>query len=160
MPNYDDENERIQVPRFEEAAGFYTSKKRSVQMSKIRSRNSKPELILRKALWSKNIRFRLHDRYLPGTPDIVIKKYKLAIFVDGEFWHGFNWKNNKERIKSNRLFWIPKIERNMQKDIRVNKALREMDYIVFRFWTQDILKNLPKVLNQIELFLETRKLWK
>ena len=98
MPNYDDENERIQVPRFEEAAGFYTSKKRSVQMSKIRSRNSKPELILRKALWSKNVRFRLHDRSLPGTPDIVIKKYKLAIFVDGEFWHGFDWKNKRETI--------------------------------------------------------------
>lgn len=160
MANYDDENDRIHVPRFEEAAGFYTSKKRSIQMSKIRSRNSKPELILRKALWSKNIRFRLHDKSLPGTPDIVIKKYKLAIFVDGEFWHGFDWKNKRETIKSNRLFWIPKIERNMQKDIRVNKALRDMDYVVFRFWTQDILKNLPKVLNQIELFLETRKLWK
>lgn len=160
MENYDDENDRIHVPRFEESAGFYTTPKRSYNMSKIRNRNSKPELVLRKALWSKDIRFRLHDKSLPGTPDIVIKKYKLAIFVDGEFWHGFNWKNNKERIKSNRLFWIPKIERNMQKDIRVNKALRDMDYVVFRFWTQDILKNLPKVINQIELFLETRKLWK
>jgi DNA mismatch endonuclease (patch repair protein) len=160
MANYDDENDRIHVPRFEEAKGFYTTPKRSYNMSKIRNRNSKPELVLRKALWSKDIRFRLHDKSLPGTPDIVIKKYKLAIFVDGEFWHGFDWKNNKERIKSNRLFWIPKIERNMQKDIRVNKALRDMDYVVFRFWTKDILKNLPKVINQIELFLETRKLWK
>lgn len=160
MANYDKENDRILVPRFEEAAGFYTSPKRSRIMSKIRSRNSKPELILRRALWSKNIRFRLHDKSLPGTPDIVIKKYKLAIFVDGEFWHGFEWNNKRETIKSNRLFWIPKIERNMQKDICVNKALRDMDYVVFRFWTQDILKNLPKVLNQIELFLETRKLWK
>lgn len=104
MANYSDENEKIHVPRFEEAAGFYASKKRSIQMSKIRSRNSKPELILRKALWFKNIRFRLHDKSLPGTPDIVIKKYKLAIFVDGEFWHGFDWKKNKEHIKSNRLF--------------------------------------------------------
>lgn len=160
MANYDNENDRILVPRFEEAAGFYTSPKRSRMMSKIKSRNSKPELILRRALWSKNIRFRLHDNSLPGTPDIVIKKYKLAIFVDGEFWHGFDWKNKRETIKSNRLFWIPKIERNMQKDIHVNKALRDIDYVVFRFWTQDILKNLPKVLNQIELFLETRKLWK
>ncbi|RKF31933.1 very short patch repair endonuclease [Sphingobacterium siyangense] len=160
MANYDKENDRILVPRFEEAAGFYTSPKRSRIMSKIRSRNSKPELILRRALWSKNIRFRLHDKSLPGTPDIVIKKYKLAIFVDGEFWHGFEWNNKRETIKSYRLFWIPKIERNMQKDVRVNKALRDMDYVVFRFWTQDILKNLPKVLNQIELFLETRKLWK
>lgn len=160
MVDYKEENDRILVPRFEEASGFYTTPKRSYNMSKIRNRNSKPELVLRKALWSKDIRFRLHDKSLPGTPDIVIKKYKLAIFVDGEFWHGFDWKNNKERIKSNRLFWIPKIERNMQKDICVNKALRDMDYVVFRFWTQDILKNLPTVINQIELFLETRKLWK
>lgn len=160
MANYDDENDRIQVPRFEEAAGFYTTPKRSRLMSKIKSKNSKPELILRRALWAKNIRFRLHNKSLPGTPDIVIKKYKLAIFVDGEFWHGFDRKTNNDRIKSNRLFWVPKIERNMQRDNRVNKALRDMNYVVFRFWTQDIVKSLPKVINQIELFLETRKLWK
>lgn len=160
MTQFYEKDDKILVPRFDEAAGFYTNKKRSIQMSKIRSRNSKPELILRRALWMRNIRFRLHDKSLPGTPDIVIKKYKLAIFVDGEFWHGFDWKNKRETIKSNRLFWIPKIERNMQKDMRVNKALRDMDYVVFRFWTQDILKNLPTIINQIELFLETRKLWK
>jgi len=157
---YDEESDKIHVPRFEEKAGFYTSPKRSYNMSKIRNRNSKPELILRRALWARNVRFRLHDKSLPGTPDIVIKKYKLAIFVDGEFWHGFDWQTNRDRIKSNRLFWIPKIERNMQKDIRVNNALRDMDYVVFRFWTQDILKNLPKILNQVALFLESRRLWK
>lgn len=155
MRPYDDED--IKVPRFEESAGFYTSPQRSRNMSKIRSKHSKPELILRRALWAKNFRFRLHDKSLPGQPDIVIKKYKLAIFVDGEFWHGFDWKNRKGQIKANRLFWIPKIERNMQKDIRTNRALRNMGYTVFRFWSQDILKNLPKVLNQIELFLETRR---
>lgn len=160
MQRYDEDSEKIHVPRFEEKAGFYTSAKRSRLMSKIKGKNSKPELILRKALWAKNIRFRLHDKSLPGTPDIVIKKYKLAIFVDGEFWHGFDWKNNRNRIKSNRLFWIPKIERNMQKDVRTNRALGDMNYTVFRFWSQDIIKNLPVILNQIELFLETRKLWK
>lgn len=129
-------------------------------MSRIKGKNSKPELVLRKALWSKNIRFCLHDKSLPGRLDIVIKKYKLAIFVDGEFWHGFDWKTNRERIKSNRLFWTPKIERNMQKDERVNRALRDMGYTVFRFWSQDVLKKLPTVLNQIELFLETRRLWR
>ncbi|WP_031301539.1 very short patch repair endonuclease [Sphingobacterium paucimobilis] len=159
MHNYDDED-RIMVPRFEESAGFYTTGKRSKMMSKMKSKHSKPEVLLRRALWAKNIRFRIHDNTLPGHPDIVIKKYKLAIFVDGEFWHGFEWKKNREQIKSNRLFWIPKIERNMQKDERVNRALREMNYTVFRFWSRDILKNLPTVLHQIELFLETRKLWR
>ncbi|NGM60479.1 very short patch repair endonuclease [Sphingobacterium sp. SGG-5] len=160
MYSYDNEEDRIYVPHFEEAGGFYTSPQRSRLMASIKGKHSKPEIILRKALWAKNIRFRLHDKSLPGRPDIVIKKYKLAIFVDGEFWHGFDWKTRREQIKSNRLFWIPKIERNMQKDERTNKALREMGYTIFRFWSLDILKNLPKVVNQIELFLETRRLWK
>jgi len=160
MRKYDEDEDRIIVPKFEEAAGFYTSKQRSYNMSRIKGKNSKPEMILRKALWAKNVRFRLHNTSLPGRPDIVIKKYKLAIFVDGEFWHGFDWKSRKEQIKSNRLYWIPKIERNMQKDERANRALRNMGYTVFRFWSQDILKNLPKVVNQIELYLETRKQYK
>lgn len=160
MRGYDEEEDRIKVPRFEESAGFYTSPQRSHIMSRIKGKNSKPEILLRKALWAKNIRFRLHDKSLPGRPDIVIKKYKLAIFVDGEFWHGFDWQKRREKIKSNRLFWIPKIERNMQKDARTNRLLRDMGYVVFRFWSKDIITDLPKVTNQIVLFLETRKLWK
>ncbi|KGE13513.1 very short patch repair endonuclease [Sphingobacterium deserti] len=160
MKSYEDKQDIIKVPRFEESAGFYTSKQRSRMMAGIKGKNSKPEIMLRKALWAKNIRFRLHDKSLPGRPDILIKKYKLAIFVDGEFWHGFDWKHNKDRIKTNRLFWIPKIERNMQKDERVNRVLRDMGYTVFRFWSQDVLKRLPVVVNQIELFLETRRLWR
>ncbi|MBL1407610.1 very short patch repair endonuclease [Sphingobacterium faecale] len=159
MHSYDD-IDHIAVPRFEESLGFYTSKQRSYNMSRIRGKNSRPELILRKALWSKNIRFRLHDKSLPGRPDIVIKKYKLAIFVDGEFWHGFDWKINRERIKSNRLFWIPKIERNMQKDEKVNRALRDLEYTVFRFWSKDVFKKTQLIINQIELFIESRRLWK
>lgn len=160
MRKYDEEESKIKVPRFEESAGFYTTPKRSRMMARIKGKNSKPEMILRKALWARNVRFRLHDSSLPGRPDIVIKKYKLAIFVDGEFWHGFDWKSRREQIKTNRLFWIPKIERNMQNDERVNRALRNMGYTVFRFWSQDILKELPKVINQIELFLESRRLYR
>jgi len=160
MRSYEEDEGRIQVPRFEESAGFYTSEKRSRAMSRVRSKDSKPEMILRRALWAKNVRYRLHEKSLPGKPDIAIKKYKLAIFVDGEFWHGFDWESRRERIKSNRRFWLPKIERNMQKDERTNRALRSMGYTVFRFWSQDLLKNLPAVLNQIDLYLESRKLWR
>lgn len=67
---------------------------------------------------------------------------------------------NKKKIKSNQSFWIPKIERNIERDEQVNRTLKEMDFVVFRFWTRDIIKNLPKVVNQIELFLATRKLYK
>jgi DNA mismatch endonuclease, patch repair protein len=157
MANNQTGEERIKVPRFEESAGFYTTKQRSFNMSRVKGKNSKPELMLRKALWAKNLRFRLHDKTLPGKPDIVIKKYKLAIFIDGEFWHGYNWDENKDQIKSNRAFWIPKIERNMQKDRIDHEQLRSMGYTVFRFWSNEVKKNIPRVVNQILLYIETAK---
>lgn len=110
---YHNDSEKIYVHHFEEKAGFYTSAKRSRNMSRIMSKNSKPELILRKSSWAQDIRVPLHDKSLSSTLDIVIKKYKLAIFVDGELWYGYNSKNNLNRIRSNLLFWIPKIELNM-----------------------------------------------
>ena len=78
----------IEVPRFKEENGFYTTAQRSKIMSKIKAKNTKPELILRKALWHKGIRYRIRNKRLPGSPDIVIGKHKIAIFIDGEFWHG------------------------------------------------------------------------
>ncbi|MCJ0741841.1 very short patch repair endonuclease [Pedobacter montanisoli] len=151
------EEEPIKVPRFEEKAGFYTTKQRSGVMSKIKGKNSKPELLLRKALWRKNLRYRIHDSSLPGAPDIVIKKYKLAIFIDGEFWHGYNWEQVKPKLKANKEFWIPKIERNMQKDRIHNRQLQEMGYTIFRFWSEEVIKHLERVINQILLYIETAR---
>ncbi len=148
-------DESIKVPRFNENQGFYTTKLRSKTMSKIRSKNSKPELMLRKAMWALGIRYRIHVKRLPGNPDIVIDKYRLTIFVDGEFWHGHNWNMKREKIKSNRGFWIPKIERNMEKDKIVNDRLRDLGYTVFRFWANDVLINTYRCLNQIQLYIET-----
>jgi len=108
MANHPAGEEPIKVPRFGEATGFYTTKQRSYNMSQIKGKNSKPELMLRKALWAKNLRFRLHDKTLPGKPDIVIKKYRLAIFIDGEFWHGYNWEKIIHPIKSNKLSGYPR----------------------------------------------------
>lgn len=145
----------IKVPRFEEQAGFYTTKQRSKTMSKIRGKNSVPEMLLRKALWLKNIRFRIHRKDLPGRPDLTIEKYKLAVFVDGDFWHGFDWTERKP--KSNQGFWIPKIERNMQRDQQVNQQLHEMGYTVMRFWEHEVRRNLHACVNQVMLYLETAK---
>lgn len=89
-------------------------------MRKIRGKNTKPELQFRKALWQKGIGYQVKSS-LPGKPDVSIKQYRLAIFIDGEFWHGYNWNERKQTIKSNREFWIAKIERNMQRDREVNK---------------------------------------
>jgi DNA mismatch endonuclease, patch repair protein len=146
--------EKIKVPRFNEASGFYTTKKRSKIMSKIKSKNSKPKLLFRKALWAKGVRYRINNKTLPGKPDISIKKYRLAIFIDGEFWHGYNWNERKQTIKSNREFWIPKIERNMQRDREVNQLLAEIDFTVFRFYEHEIKKDLKRCINDLLVYIE------
>lgn len=145
--------EKIKVPRFSEEEGFYTTKKRSKMMSKIRGKNSKPELVFRSALWKKGIRYRVNSKQLPGKPDVSIKKYKLAIFIDGEYWHGYNWDERKPNVKTNRRFWIPKIERNMQRDKEVNDQLYEMGYTVYRFWAHEVKDNLNTCINDIMVYL-------
>lgn len=149
------EENKIKVPRFKEESGFYTTKKRSKIMGKIRGKNTKMELVFRKALWKKGIRYRINDKTLPGKPDVAIKKYKLAIFIDGEFWHGYNWFARRECIKTNKNFWIPKIERNIQRDHEVNNQLKEMGYTVFRFWTNEINHNLDQCINDILVYIDT-----
>ena len=152
------EKDIIQVPRFEESAGFYTTKKRSKTMAKIRGKNSKPELLLRKALWRKNVRFRLHSKDLIGKPDLTIAKYKLVIFIDGDFWHGYQWELRKP--KTNQNFWIPKIERNMQRDQFATEQLANMGFTVMRFWEHEIKRNLNACVNQVLLYLEAVKVLK
>lgn len=134
---------------------FETSIQRSELMQKIRSINTKPEITFRKSLWAIGIRYRKNNAKLPGKPDITILKHKIAVFIDGEFWHGFDWKNKKNKIKANRDYWIPKIERNMQRD-RNNKLLLGKDgWKVLRFWEAEIKKKpeecLRKVLKLVDL---------
>jgi len=146
--------ERIKVPRFNEESGFYTTPERSKIMGKIRGKNTKPELAFRKALWAAGYRYRIDYKKLMGKPDIVLKKYRTAIFIDGEFWHGHNWDERKLKIKTNKEFWIPKIERNMQRDQEVNEALAEMGYTVFRFWESEVKKNLDRCLDTVIISLK------
>ncbi len=146
----------IKVPRFEEAAGFYTTPERSKTMSKIKGKNTAPELQLRRALWAAGVRFRLHRKDLPGKPDMANKRLKLAIFVDGEFWHGYQWNKKKEKIKTNRDFWIPKIERNIQRDREVDMELTKMGFAVFRFWEYEVKKELGKCVKKILDYLENQ----
>lgn len=156
MPKYP--KHRIRVPRFEESAGFYTTGQRSRTMKKIPATDTKPELRLRRALWHKGVRYRKHLKSLPGKPDIAITRYKVAIFVDGGFWHGHNWEAKRRKIKSNRAFWIPKIERNMQRDREVNAQLLEMGWAVLRFWEHELKKDgLDKALKTILQTLQNQK---
>lgn len=141
--------EKIVVLRFEEKNGFYTSPEQSKKMSGVRAKHTLPELRLRKALWAAGIRYRTHSKQLPGRPDISIQKYKLAIFIDGGFWHGYEWEKRKPRMKSNRGFWIPKIERNMQRDQENNRSLENFGYTVLRFWDHEVKKDLGRCLKAV-----------
>ncbi|MEM8999118.1 MAG: very short patch repair endonuclease [Bacteroidota bacterium] len=139
----------IKVPRFREEDGFYTTPQRSKIMSKIRGKNTKPELLFRRALWTAGYRYRIDYKKLPGKPDIALNKYSTVIFIDGEFWHGHNWSERKNKIKTNRAFWIPKIERNIQRDGEVNEALKKLGFRVFRFWENEVRKELDHCLQLV-----------
>lgn len=133
---------------------FNTTPERSKLMSKIKGKNTQPEILFRKALWALGIRYRLNVAKLPGKPDIVIGKYKIIIFIDGSFWHGYKWEDKKVRIKSNKDYWIKKIERNMERDIENTKALENMGYKVFRFWEHEVKKSLQECILLVQPFLK------
>lgn len=122
----------------------------SKRMKALSHKKSKVETILAKALWHKGYRYRLNYKKLPGTPDIALTKYRIAIFVDGEFWHGKDFDKNKERLKNNKAYWIEKIEENIQRDIRNDQLLRQMEWIPIHFWSEDVNKYLDYCLDEIE----------
>lgn len=127
-----------------------TPEQRSRTMSHIRSNDTKIEVTLRKALWHKGYRYRKNYKALPGSPDIAITKYKIAIFCDSEFFHGYDWEIKKQRLGRNREFWIKKIERNMARDRENDFKLIAMDWIPVHFWGQDILKNTSGCIEAID----------
>lgn len=133
-----------------------TKKQRTYTMRAIRSKNTKPEIILRKALWHRGIRYRKNYKGLPGKPDIVITRCKIAIFVDGDFWHGKNMTVIDNQIQSNRSYWLPKIRRNKERDAEVNDALTEQGWIVLRFWESDIKKQLESCVAKILEYVPKR----
>lgn len=130
-----------------------TQEQRHRNMVNIRSTDTKPELLLRKALWHNGIRYRKNYDKLPGRPDIVITRCHIAIFVDGNFWHGKDFEENEHKIKGNRDYWIRKIRRNKERDSEVNDILTSEGWIVLRFWESDIKKDLPGCVKQVLSFI-------
>lgn len=128
----------------------HTEEQRHRNMQAIKNKDSEIELLLRKELWSRGLRYRKNSKRVFGHPDIVFMGKKIAVFCDSEFWHGYDWVHKKEDIKSRRDFWIPKIERNIQRDIEVNETLRSEGWTVLRFWGKEIKKNLDKCADKIE----------
>ena len=121
-------------------------------MSKIHSKDTSIELQLRKALWHKGYRYRKNYKALPGSPDIVLTKYEIAIFCDSEFFHGKDWEYLKLRLEKghNPDYWIKKIERNRNRDWENDKKLLFLGYTVIHFWGQDIQKHTDECLQVIE----------
>ena len=121
-------------------------------MKNIHGRDTQIEVILRKALWSKGYRYRKNYKKLPGSPDIVLTKYKIAIFCDGEFFHGKDWDTLKKRLEksNNSEFWINKISRNIERDDEINKKLDFEGWTVIRFWGEDIKKHADECVKVVE----------
>lgn len=129
-----------------------TKEQRSRCMSHIRSKDTGIEVRLRKALWHKGYRYRKNYKLLPGKPDIVLTKYRIAVFCDSEFWHGKDWDILRPRLLKgkNPDYWIKKIERNRERDAENDKKLLFMDWTVIRFWGEEILKDTDQCIRVIE----------
>ena len=134
----------------------HTAEQRHKNVQAVKSKDTAIELLLRKELWSRGIRYRKNVKSIIGKPDIAFIKKKVAVFCDSEFWHGFDWEHKKSDIKSNRDFWIPKIEKNIARDKEVNDALAADGWIVLRFWGQQIKKDVKACADLIVAALKER----
>ncbi|MCR5458683.1 MAG: very short patch repair endonuclease [Acetatifactor sp.] len=125
---------------------------RHYNMQRIKSKDTSIELKLRKALWAKGYRYRKNVRTLPGVPDIVLTKYKIAIFCDSEFFHGKDWEVLKPQLErgNNAEFWIQKITNTKRRDDEANKKLLYLGWTVIRFWGKDILKHADECVKVVE----------
>ena len=136
-------------------ADTMTPEQRSRCMSAVKGKDTKPEMIVRKYLFSKGLRFRLHVRSLPGNPDIVLPKYKTVVFINGCFWHGHEGCKYYRLPKSNVEFWESKITNNKNRDVLNEIKLKELGWRVIRIWeceirrVQDRNQSLERLYNQI-----------
>ncbi len=133
-----------------------TKEQISYNMKHVKCKDSDIELILRQELWRRGLRYQKNVKTIMGKPDIVFKGKKVAIFCDSEFWHGYDWEHKKTEIKSHQDFWIPKIERTIERDQEVTKKLESEGWMVLRFWGKQIKKDFVACADIIEEVLKDR----
>lgn len=129
---------------------YDTDEATSKRMSKVKLKKGDAEVLLARQLWRLGYRYRLNFKGLPGSPDIAILKYRIAVFVDGEFWHGYDWENRKIKLKRNRDYWIEKIEENMVRDVRADKELLAMGWIPIHFWSKEVIKDTSSCIQAVQ----------
>ena len=130
-------------------ADNHTPEQRRKNMQAIRGKDTSIEVKLRKELWNRGIHYRKNSKRVYGHPDIAFIGKKVAVFCDSEFWHGYDWENRKYSIQTNRDYWIPKIERNMERDREVNEKLRSEGWTVIRFWGKEIQKDVVSCADKV-----------
>lgn len=135
----------------------HTREQRRRNMQAVKNKDSEIELSLRRAFYHQGYRYRKNCRAVFGCPDIVFTREKIAVFCDSEFWHGYDWEHRKADFKSHQEFWIPKIERNMERDREVNAELDSEGYLVLRFWGEKIKHELNSVVQDIEEAIRVRR---
>jgi len=120
-----------------------SSPRASSTLARSRATDTVCERELRSALWELGLKFRKHDRSLPGRPDILFHRAKLAVFCDGDFWHGRGWRTRRRRLRrgANSSYWLAKIKANMDRDRRQTKLLRKLGWTVIRLWEREILRD-------------------
>ena len=134
-----------------------TTEQISQNMRRVKNKDSAIELALRKELWNRGLRYRKNVKTVYGKPDIAFIGKKIAVFCDSEFWHGYAWEITQDEFQSRRDFWIPKIERNIQRDKEVNEKLRSEGWIVLRFWGKEIKRDVVTCADMIQRAWEERK---
>ena len=126
-----------------------TSPEISKRMSHVKTKRNSAEIMIAKSLWHRGYRYRLNYKALPGSPDIALAKYRIAIFIDGEFWHGKDFEQRKTKLKNNKDYWIEKIQENIDRDVKNDKLLRQMEWYPIHFWSNDVIKYCNQCVEEV-----------
>lgn len=133
----------------------FTQKKRSEIMSKIRAKNTKVEVLVFRELKKRGVYFQKHYRKIKGSPDIALPRAKKAVFIDGDFWHGYKFKIQKQRLP--KKYWADKIKNNIMRDKRINRELKKSGWRVMRVWEHEVVAKPKQAIDKIRNFLQDRK---
>lgn len=136
-------------------ADIFSKEKRSEIMSKIKGKDTKVEVLVFRELRKRGIYFQKHYKRAPGNPDIALPRKRIAIFIDGDFWHGYDYNKTKKRLP--KVYWRAKIETNIARDIKNRRKLRRMSWKVMRVWEHEINRDLEKIMDRIVFQLNDSK---